>query len=128
MSENEKDLIAELESIDTEDLPTVDIDTVRADRLRIFEASSEETPDVAFTFEILTLTAKQQTMKTRVGKGKMYHLDTVPKIVCFANAFDQLVTFVEKAKLKTPCSIKYVDRKIPEGKDSFDTKYLFEKA
>jgi len=113
----------ELRDIDLNELETVTIKEVRESRPQIFG----ETP-FDFILGDLGKAKVRRNIKTRVGSGDMYILDTNPMIYTFSNGYDQLYRFVEENKLKPNAKIRYVRNYIPEGKDSFATTYEFEKV
>jgi len=121
---DEKSLLEQLEEIEEEELETITIEEVRELRPKIFEESK---PFVFVVGEIGKAKVRKN-IKTRVGSGDMYILDTMPKIYTFANGYDQLVIFCKENKVKKGDTLKFVRKYIPEGKDSFATTYEFEKV
>jgi len=122
MSKDEE-IIKKMETVDIDDLETVTIQEIRELKPRIFGENSFK-----FIINDLGKAKVLKKVKTRVGFGDMYILDTVPVIYTFGNAYDQLEEFVQSNRLKPKATIKFVKKFIPEGKDSYDTQYIFEKV
>ena len=123
MTNNETTTIEALQKIDLSKLDTVTIESIRQQKPRIFDKES-------FTFVVNDLSKALVITDhpTKVGSGNMYVLDTVSRIYTFGNAYDQLEKFYKEHNLAKGSKIRYVRKFIPEGKESFDTKYLFEEA
>ena len=124
MSEELDDLQKQVEEIPLEELEDITIEEVRASRPKIFGEDS-------FTFVLgeIRKAKVRRNVKTSKGFGDMYILHTMnPKIYTFGNGYDQLTKFVEANNLKKGDTIKYIRNYIPEGKDTFDTTYVFEKV
>ncbi len=121
MTNNETTTIEALQKIDLSKLDTVTIESIRQLKPRIFDKES-------FTFVVNDLSKALVITDhpTKVGSGNLYVLDTVPKIYTFGNAYDQLERFYKGNNLVRGSKITYMKKFIPEGKESFDTKYLFE--
>ena len=117
---NEKAILDKLGKIDLSKLETITIDEVRQQKPRIF---GEESFD--FVVNDLSKALVVHEHKTRVGSGDLYVLDTLPRIYTFGNAYDQLEQFYRKNNLTRSSKITYVKKFIPEGKESYDTTYLF---
>lgn len=123
MTNNETTTIEALQKIDLSKLDTVTIESIRQQKPKIFDKES-------FTFVVNDLSKALVITDhpTKVGSGNMYVLDTVPKIYTFGNAYDQLENFYKKHNMVRGSKITYLKKFIPEGKESFDTKYLFEEV
>jgi len=121
MSKEDTDLIEELETVEIEKLDFITVDEMKAERPKIFG-------DESFSFAINDISKARviRNVKTRVGVGNMYILDTNPRIYTFGNAWEQLQNFYAENKLKSGSIVKYIEKYIPEGKDSFSTTYKFE--
>ena len=121
MSNSESTIIEGLQKIDLSKLDSVTIAEVRQLKPRIFDKEP-------FTFMVVDLTKALiiPDYKTKAGSGNMYVLDTLPRIYTFANAYDQLEKYYTKNNLASGSRITYLKKFIPEGKDSFDTTYVFE--
>lgn len=121
MANNEETILAKLKKIDLSKLETVTIEEVRDKKPRIFGKESFN-----FVVNDLSKALVVREHKTDVGFGDMYILDTTPAIYSFSNAYDQLEEFFKSNKLLKGSKIKFVEKFIPPGKESYDTTYSFE--
>lgn len=111
----------ESETIDIEELQTITISEVKAQKPKIFGEEPFE-----FIVRNINKAWVKPNVKTSAGIGDMYILDTIPKVYTFSNAYEQLETFYIENNLKPNCKIRFLKKFIPEGLKSYDTKYTFE--
>ena len=123
MAENEKTIVDKLKKIDLTKLDSITFEEIMQLVPKIFGDDSFE-----FIIDDLSKALVVPDQPTKHGVADMYVLHTKPRIYAFRNPCEQLKQFCIKNNLQPGSKIVYLKNFIPEGKTSYDTRYVFEVA